>query len=362
MRNLRIVKILLAAVVTFSLVGAVLSSPALAAQDPGITKPDDKKGYQIQLVYVETSSAAGSNSDTYGQITSWVDQLQDWLTKQTGKGFIFDTYQGKLDVAYLKVKGNLSTDENHRKELIRMYRQLNPNTYYGKTLVFVIDQVKPVGRRICGLGGRNQGAALTFPNLTFPGGGRCGDLEHITKINNGFSSEAQTLLHEIIHSYGAEHVCVDSTDLMQGSPECEQVGNIDDSSKPVTFDLTGKYYFGGNKSGVDLKTLKIWSDGSGQKKPELGQGICWVGQRCELSKTTFNEQGSVQLQLKNGSKWIAVNTAKGVTTTCKGCYKYLYVNSYSFPKSGVFEYRIFFPASKKYGAYTGPIERIKVLN
>ena len=149
---------------------------------------------------------------------------------------------------------------------------------------------------------------------------------------------------------------------MQGSPQCEQVGNIDDSTKPVTFDLTGKYYFGGNKSGVDLQTLKIWSDGSGQKKPELGQEICWVGQRCELSKTTFTDQGSVQLQIKNGSKWIAVNTAKGVITNCKGCYKYLYINSYSFPKSGVFEYRIFFTSSKDYGTYTGPIERAKVLN
>ena len=68
MENRRIVKVLSAGVATFSLVVTVLSSPALAAQDPGITKPDDKKGYQIQLVYVETSSAAGSNyDDPYAQ-------------------------------------------------------------------------------------------------------------------------------------------------------------------------------------------------------------------------------------------------------------------------------------------------------
>jgi hypothetical protein len=201
-----------------------------------------------------------------------------------------------------------------------------------------------------------------FPNLTYPDGGQCRELDEITKINNGFSFEAQTLLHEIIHSYGANHVCVDSTDLMQGSPECEEAENIGDSTKPATFDLTGEYYFGGNKSGVDLETLKIWSDGSGQKKPDLDQGICWVGQRCELSETTFPVQGSVQLQIKNGSKWIVVNTAKGVIANCKGCLKYLFVNSHSFPKSGNFQYRIVFPASKKYSAYTGPIKSIKVLN
>ena len=363
MKRRRIVRDLSTAVVTFSLAVTLLSNPALAAQNLGITLPDDKTGHQIQLVYVETSSAKGSNYDTNGEIARWVAQLQVWLKKQTGKEFIFDTYQGKLDVAYLKINGNLSYDVNAHKELIKMYRKLNPNTYYGKTLAFVIDQVRPVGEILCGWGGPNEGYALIFPNLTFPDGSGCTEDDLTTKINSGFSYPAISLLHEIIHSYGVEgHVCVDTTDLMHGSPECEKAGVVRDPEKPVTFDLSERFYFGGNRAGVDLRTLRIWSDGSGQNRPEMGQGICWLGQRCELSETTFNEQGSVQLQIKNGSKWVAVNTAKGVTTTCKGCYKYLYVNSYSSPKSGVFEYRIFFPASKKYGAYTGPIKKVKVLN
>lgn len=365
MRKRRLVKIFSAAVATFSLMITVLSSPALAAQDLGITLPDDKKGYQIQLVYVETSSAAGSNYDTNGQIASWVAQLQSWLREQTGKELIFDTYKGNIDIAHLNFDGNvrdIGKSDSSAKKLIQIYRDLNPTTYFGKTLVFVVDQKSSVGSSACGWARNFSDYALIFPNLTYPGGGRCGDLEEITNVNNGFSFEAQTLLHEIIHSYGADHVCVDSTDLMQGFPECDQEGNVKDSTKPVTFDLTGKYYFGGNKSGVDLETLKIWSDGSGQKKPNLGQGICWAGQRCQLSETTFSVQGSVQLQIKNESKWIVVDTSKGVTTNCKSCLKYLYTNSYSFPKSGVFQYRIFFPASKKYGAYTGPIKSIRVLN
>ena len=362
MRDLRIVKVLSAGLVTFSLVVAVLTSPALAAQDPGITKPDDKKGYQIQLVYVETSSAAGSNYDTGGQIAAWVNQLQNWLQKQTGTELIFDTYQGKLDIAYLKFNGNLSYNGSERKELVQMYRTLNPNTYFGKTLAFVVDQKAPVGTSLCGWAGNFTDYALIFPNLVYPSGGECKDFEEITRINEGFSFEAQSLLHEIIHSYGAEHVCVDSTDLMQGYPECDEVKNIEDSTKPVTFDLTGKYYFGGDKSGVDLKTLKIWSDGSGELRPELDQGICWVGQRCQLSETTFPVQGSVQLQIKNGKKWVVVNSVRGVIANCKGCYKYLFVNSYSFQKSGNFQYRIYSPADKKYRAYVGPTKTIRVLD
>jgi hypothetical protein len=357
------VKVLSAAVVTLSMVVALLPSSALAAQDPGITLPDDKKGHQIQLVYVETSSAAGSNYDTSGQIAAWVDQLQAWLQKQTGKEFIFDTYQGKLDIAYLKFNGNLSYDGNGHKELIKMYRKLNPNTYYGKTLAFVIDQVRPVGEILCGWGGPNEGYALIFPNLTFPDGADCSEYEPTTKINSGLSFPAQSLLHEIIHSYGVDgHVCVDTTDLMHGSPECEKAGVVQDSEKPVTFDLSERFYFGGNRTGVDLRTLRIWSDGSGLNRPEMGQGICWVGQRCEVSELTFKEQGSVQLQIKNGSKWIVVNSVKGTIANCKDCYKYLFVNSYSFQKAGNFQYRIFSPADKKYSAYTGPIKSIKVLN
>ena len=362
MRKHGFVKVLSGVVVTLSMVVALLPSSALAAQDPGITLPDDKKGYQIQLVYVETSSAAGSNYDTSGQIAAWVDQLQAWLQIQIGKELIFDTYQGKLDIAYLKFNGNLSYNGNERKELVQMYRTLNPNTYYGKTLAFVVDQEAPVGASLCGWAGNFTDYALIFPNLVYPSGGACRDFEEITRINQGFSFEAQSLLHEIIHSYGADHVCVDSTDLMQGSPECEEAGNIDDSKKPVTFDSSGQYYFGGNKAGVDLETLKIWSDGSGLRRPDLDQGICWVGQRCELSETTFPVQGSVQLQIKNGKKWIVVNSVKGVITNCKDCYKYLFVNSYSFQKAGNFQYRIFSPADRKYRAYVGPTKTIKVLN
>jgi hypothetical protein len=363
MKQRRIVKVLSGVVVTLSMVVALLPSPALAVQDPGITLPDDKTGHQIQLVYVETSSAAGSNYDTSGQIAAWVDQLQAWLQKQIGKELIFDTYQGKIDIAYLKFNGNLSYEGNGHKELIQMYRKLNPNTYHGKTLAFVIDQVRPVGETLCGWGGPNEGYGLIFPNLTFSDGSECIGYDSTTKINSGFSFPAKSLLHEIIHSYGVEgHVCVDTTDLMHGSPECEEAGVVQDSQKPVTFDLSERFYFGGNRTGVDLRTLRIWSDGSGLRRPDLDQGICWVGQRCVLSETTFPVQGTVQLQLKSGKKWIVVNSVRGVIANCKGCFKYLFENSYSFQKSGNFQYRIFSPADKKYRAYVGPTKVIKVLD
>ena len=327
---------------------------AVAAQDPGISLPDDKTGYQIQMVYVETSSSLGSKYDTNGQIEMWVSQAQSWIKTQTGKELIFDTYQGKLDIAYLKFDGNIVMENG--EALVQEYRKLNPKTYFGKTLAFVVDQTVTLGN-YCGWAGQRTDYALIFPNFT-----NCGGFDQFTILNSGLTFPAAALLHEIIHSYGVKHVCVNTTDLMQGSPECEIVGVVRDGSKPHTFDESKTYYFGGDKAGVDLATLRIWSDGSGQRRPALPQEICWVGEICAFQGNTFGQQGTVQLQVKSGKKWVVVNTAKSQLSNCKDCYKYSYKNSHTFNKPGIYQYRIVKPAYKNYSTYFGPAERIRVIN
>lgn len=344
-----------------SLIFSLFSESAYAAANRSVSLPDDKTGYQIQLVYVETASSAGSDFLANGDIKLWVDQLQAWLQREIGKELIFDTYKGEYDITYLRFNGNIEKSRRDDEKLVQMYRKLNPDTYYGKTLAFIVDQKSPVGSTNCGWAGNFSDYALIFPNLTYPGGGQCKGFEEISKLNGGFSFEAQSLLHEIVHTYGVKHVCVDRTDLMQGSPECERLGIVSDSTKPVTWDASGRYYFGGSQSGVDIKSLKIWNDGSGSKRPDLNQGICWVGDRCSFESNTFPEQGIVQLQIKQGSKWEVVDSAKGQVTNCKGCYRYLYVNSHVFSKAGIYQYRIVKLATKKYSAYQGRPQTIRVI-
>jgi hypothetical protein len=327
---------------------------AVAAQDPGISLLDDKTGYQIQMVYVETSSSLGSNYDTNGQIEQWVSQAQSWIKNQTGKELIFDTYQGKLDIAYLKFDGNI--DQGNDEVLVQAYRTLNPNTYFGKTLAFVVDQTMSQ-EYMCGWAGRPSDYALIFPNLK-----DCGGFAQYTMLNNGLTYPAAALVHEIIHSYGVRHVCVNTTDLMQGSPECEEAGIVADGSKPETFDESKTYYFGGDKAGVDLATLRIWSDGSGQRRPTLDQGICWVGEICTFQENTFGQPGTLQLQVKSGKKWLVVNNAKSQLSNCNDCYKYSYKNSHTFSKAGTYQFRIVKPTYKNYSTYFGPAERVRVIN
>ena len=232
---------------------------ANAAQDPGTSLPDDKKGQQIQVVYVETQSSAGSKYHTNGRVKQWVSEIQSWLKTKTGKELIFDTYQGQLDIAYLKYEGNI--DMKNDEDLVRMYQKLNPTNYLGKNLAFIIDQKLSTQGDICGwalLGGGYSLAMPNWPDCTDE------DEEGIAAFL-GLSSSAGTILHEILHSYGVGHACDSTTtsDLMHGEPECAAAGIAFSYSEKMTFDKSGLNYYGGNKTGVDLKTLRIWSDGSG---------------------------------------------------------------------------------------------------
>jgi hypothetical protein len=231
---------------------------ANAAQDPGISLPDDKKGHQIQVVYVETQSSAGSKYHTNGRAKQWISEIQSWLKTKTGKELIFDTYQGQLDIAYLKYEGNI--DQKNDEDLVRMYAKLNPTNYLDKNLAFIVDQKLLTQGDICGWALVGGGYSLAMPNWD------CTDEDEAEMAEFlGLSSPAGTILHEILHSYGVGHACDSTTtsDLMYGSPECPAAGITYNYSEKITFDTSGLHYYGGKKSGVDIKTLRIWSDGSG---------------------------------------------------------------------------------------------------
>ena len=234
---------------------------ANAAQDPGTSLPDDKKGHQIQVVYVETQSSVGSKYHTSGRVAQYVSQIQLWLKSKTGKELIFDTYQGQLDIAYLKYEGNI--DMKNDEDLVRMYQKLNPTNNVGadKNLAFIIDQKLRTDEGSCGWAALSGGYSVTLLNWD---GCMDEDEPGIAEFS-GLNSIASTILHEILHSYGVGHACDSTTtsDLMHGEPECAAAGIKVDYTRKTTFDSSGLNYYGGKKTGVDLKTLRIWSDGSG---------------------------------------------------------------------------------------------------
>lgn len=213
-----------------------------------LNKQDDVTGSQIQIVYVESSSKTGANYDVNGSIEQWVSELQLWLTKQTGRRLVFDTFNGKLDIPYMRIDANLP-DMSPSPDLKSEYLVVNA-LVSGKKLVFIVDQTTQSDEYWCGVAGLDA--------FVFPAYDTCRSNESFAVINEGFSFMAYALLHEIIHSYGVRHVCVGDTDLMNGEPQCSLADMVRDASMPVTFDLTQTQYYGGNLAGIDIKDLPVW--------------------------------------------------------------------------------------------------------
>ena len=326
---------------------------------------DDRTGFQIQMVYVETLSAVGGGYDVDApSIREWVSQGQRWLQFNAGKQLIYDTYNGDLDVLYMRIDFDLFKDSDTGYKLLDLYNAANPNSLW-KIKVFVINQTaNPSERRgLCGWAAKD-----TYFAVVFPWQDRCDDDDYFYELNNGLSYPAASILHELVHSFGVGHVCVDTTDVMIGSPECP---GLTDWSKPQTFDVSRSQYYGASAPGnVDLNSLKIWTDGTGTRRPTaaLRRGLyepafCWKGEPCILTKTSFKYKALLHLQVKKGNTWktVAKYRARDNKVNTQESYRWEYSVAYSPPISGKLTYRLYIPPSAGFSAYIGPSKTVRVV-
>jgi len=228
-----------------------------AAQLPraGVDRPDDLPGYQIHFVYVQPAGAPDGNLDTTGQIDGWVREANAWLKGKIGHQFIIDTYQGATDVTFMSSKylvPELCLSCDTLSKLKSEYIAQNPNFNGSKTLVFVVNEILAPGD--CGWANVPGNLAIVYE-----GNGHC----NYPAGTSGLSWPATTLIHELIHSFGIAHQCLNNSDIMIGSPEC----NIDLNTYghvSTTIDITRNLYVGSETaSGVDILRMPIWADGTG---------------------------------------------------------------------------------------------------
>ena len=248
-----------------------------------LDRPDEVSGFQIHLIYVVTKGGFDEQRDLNGQIDRWVNESQTWLQNNSGHQLIFDTYQGQADVTFLQSKYT-------RSELCRLncdtlnkladeIRIQDPNLAASKTLYFNLSEVLDIS---------SCGWAFGFGNLAlgFDKGEICNSPYSVSV--NGLSYPAETLIHEVFHTFGVAHVCSNVSDIMIGSPECN-LNSPTYGQVKTTLDLSRKYYLGGDLAGVDISKLPIWKDGSGSKEyaklsptsgnlytPKLGDGTVFV--------------------------------------------------------------------------------------
>jgi hypothetical protein len=228
-----------------------------------VDRPDDVSGYQVHLVYVVPNGSTDLNVDINGQIDSWVKEGNGWLNEKVGRGFQFDTFQGVTDVTFLSSKYRVSElcydNCNTLSKLKDEYGTQNPAFDNSKTLLFMLSD--ELASTSCGWGNYASNLALMHDFGNTSGGCNWAS----SKVKTGLNGPAKTIIHELIHTFGIHHVCMDNSDLMIGVPECK----IDDNTfgqVPLTLDSKRNQYIGSDSAfGIDLLKMPIWSDGSGIK-------------------------------------------------------------------------------------------------
>ena len=83
------------------------STAATVARDRALTDmPDDISGPQVHVLYAVPSDGGDRQLDTNGVVSASVASWQKWLRGQTdGRGLRLDTYQGELDITFLRLAG-----------------------------------------------------------------------------------------------------------------------------------------------------------------------------------------------------------------------------------------------------------------
>lgn len=224
-----------------------------------VDRPDDVTGYQIHLFYVLPADIADEFRDTFGTLDAMVNEAQQWLKGNLGKQFIIDTYQGKADVTFLKSSYKLKdlcyeTECDAISKLITEARIQDPTLSAKKSYFFSISGV--LDARYCGWAKASSNLALGFSSGT-----TCNSPTALAET--GLTYPAATFIHEIFHTYGVKHICVNNSDLMLGTPECTLDMNTFGHVR-TTLDTSKTNYLGSELAGVDLLKMPIWSDGSGE--------------------------------------------------------------------------------------------------
>jgi hypothetical protein len=255
---------------TLSLFSAPLAPIANAIPTRSLTdRTDDLQGPQIHLIYTIPGDAEDKNWDTNGQIKKWIDQGQDWLFLQVSRKLRYDTFQSDLDISFLKsslslsqMRSKISNRADYKDALLpflmREFLAQSPNRNYKaspKTYLFLSSE--NLSSELCGY-------AYNFTAMGFGfAGGDCwrGPVDDTT-TPYGMAWPAKTVIHEVFHAFGVDHICDSKSDLMWGKPECEGDFNY----APINLDQDRRDYFGADKGGVDISQLPIWQDGSGSSQ------------------------------------------------------------------------------------------------
>ena len=304
---------------------------------------DERVGFQVHVVYVTPRGAQSHGYRAGGQLGLWVDLAQRWIAQRIGRSFAFDTSNGQLDVTSLtsgmtldEMRARTGAETSGSDELLAAlsaeFTAANGRPVPGKNLLFVLDGKLSDG--YCGFADRP--GSLAIVTAASPGCWTGDDAFIAQKF--GLNWMSATIIHELLHNVGVPHMCADNSDIMLGDG-CAQP----DASEVLTLDSTGGHYLGGAGATLDIRTVKVWADGSGSRHIAV-DGICYIGEQCALERTWWSAgDQTLALQRLVQGTWQTLSrftSRKDATTSPNFPYTYDVTLTPSTAGSYTYRYRL----------------------
>lgn len=319
-----------------------------------VDRPDERAGFQIHVVYVTPRGATSHGYDANGQLGLWIALAQDWLQRRLGHTFAFDTFDGRVDVTSLtsrysvdELAARANSETAGSQALLELladeFAVANGTGVPGKNLLFVIDG--SLSDSYCGFADRPGALALVTPGSR---GCWTGDQDFIAQ-ERGLNWMSATIIHELLHNVGVGHVCVDDSDIMIGD-SCSQP----DARAVITLDAKGTQYVGGTQAGVDIRTVKVWADGSGSRHIAV-EGLCYIAEACALPRSWWTSGAQLlDVQELIAGEWRTIATFSARQDAGhSAAYPFTYDATVTPTSAGTHTYRFRLQPAPGWGEYLG---------
>ena len=160
-------------------------------------RPDDIGGPQIHFVYAVPSDREDLNRDRFGEIGYSVAAMQNWLHDQTGQRLRVDTYEGRVDVSFLRLSFTHQEGDGFGASLVEhVMREASRLAIRGDKVLGIYYEGWAIG--VCGSALFQRAGAHYI---------HCDSLPRVGVDEHAFNVAEATMLHELFHVFGAVPQC-----------------------------------------------------------------------------------------------------------------------------------------------------------
>ena len=160
-------------------------------------RPDDISGPQVHFVYAVPSDREDLNRDRFGEIGYSVAAIQNWLQEQTGQRLRVDTYQGRVDVSFLRLPFTHQEGDGLGLYLVEhLMREASRLAIRGDKILGIYYEGWAIG--VCGSALFQRAGAHYID---------CDSLPRVGLGEHAFNVAEATMLHELFHVFSAVPQC-----------------------------------------------------------------------------------------------------------------------------------------------------------